>query len=332
MYGQAVEAELSAATKSYFNGEAVLTSALDYVTSDTVPQGYILTGHGANKPSETLVAQWGLGEIIPTELDLSAADAVPADANCLILFAPTEDITEHEAALIEDYMKRGGSFLLVTSPACVTRCPRAMALGVSFGLTAERGTVADASTNGHYGDSFYYISPTISNQHGITYSLSSAGYAACLPNAHAISSTRVDGVTATSLMTTSESGQLVVSGLSLGGKKSLCLAATAAKTVQVDGEQRTAMFTWFGSADAFTDSVNAISKEGNYNYLTMSILWMSQPFSSRYASLPADCIDVPYLAVSSAGVALLWGVILAVVLPGAVLTGSIVVWHRRKRT
>ena len=91
------------------------------------------------------------------------------------------------------------------------------------------------------------------------------------------------------------------------------------------------MFTWFGSADAFTDAVNTTSKEGNYNYLTMAILWMSQPFSSRYATIPADCIDTSYLTVANEGVALLWGVMLAIVLPGAVLTGSIAVWRRRKR-
>lgn len=331
LYGQAVEAELAAATKSYFNGEAVLTSAMDYVTADTVPQGYILTGHGAVKPSEALMAQWGVGDVIPTELDLGAADAVPADANCLILFAPTEDITEHEAALIEDYMDRGGSFLLVTSPACVTRCPRAMALGERFGLTARRGTVADPSASGHYGDSYYYISPTVSSQHGITYSLSAAGYAACLPNAHAILVGKTDGVTSTALMTTSSSGQLMVNGLGAGAKEILTLAVTSSKTVQVDGDQKTAMFTWFGSADAFTDAVNTTSKEGNYNYLTMAILWMSQPFSSRYATIPADCIDTSYLTVANEGVALLWGVMLALVLPGAVLTGSIAVWRRRKR-
>lgn len=331
MYGQQVEAALSAATKSYFNGEAVLTSAIDYVTSDSVPQGYILTGHGQNRPSDALVAQWGIGDIVPAELDLRATDAVPTDANCLILFAPTEDLSEREAALIRDYMARGGSFLLVTSPACVTRCPRAMALGAEFGLTAERGTVVDASTSGHYGDSFYYIAPTISSQHGITYSLSSAGYTACLPNAHAITVSRADGVTVTPLMTTSQSGQLMVEGLGSGTKKALCLAATAARTVQVDGEAKTSMFTWFASADAFTDSVNATSKEGNYNYLTMSLLWMSQPFTSRFSTLPADAIDASYLAISNGGVALLWGVILTVLLPGAVLATGIVVWRGRRK-
>ncbi len=333
LYGQEVESILGNATRSYFNGEAVLTSALDYVTADTVPQGYILTGHGANTPSETLLALWENAEITPAELDLREADAVPDNVSCLILFAPTEDLTEREDALIRDYLAQGGSFLLVTSPACVTRCPRAMALGAEFGMAAERGTVADASAGGHYGDSFYYISPTLNNQHGITYSLSAGGFGACMPNAHAITATQASDATVTPLMTTSESGQLMVEGIGAGTRGTLCLAATSARTVRTDGGQKTAtaMFTWFGSADAFTDAVNIASKEGNYNYLTTAILWMSQPFESRFSTLPADCIDVPYLSLTSEGVALLWGVILAGVLPAAALTCGLVVWSRRRK-
>ena len=334
MYGQEVESILGNATKSYFNGEAVLTSALDYVTADTVPQGYVLTGHGANGPSDALLALWEEADVLTAELDLRTADAVPTNANCLILFAPSEDLTEREDALVRAYMARGGSFLLVTSPACVTRCPRIMALGAEFGMVAERGTVTDTSAGGHYGDSFYYISPTVSNQHGITYSMSAAGYGACLPNAHAISVGRADGVTVTPLMTTSESGQLMVEGIGAGTRKALCLAATSARTVQTDGGEKTAtaMFTWFGSADAFTDAVNTASGEGNYNYLTTAILWMSRPFESRFSTIPADCIDVTYLSVASEGVALLWGVLLGGVLPAAALTAGIVAWVKRRRS
>jgi len=331
MYGQEVESILGNATRSYFNGEAALTSALDYVTADAVPQGYILAGHGANAPSEVLRALWEDADVTPAELDLRAEDAVPDNASCLILFAPTEDITEREDALIRAYLAQGGSFLLVTSPACVTGCPRAMALGAEFGMAAERGTVADASAGGHYGDSFYYISPTVNGEHGITYSLSAGGFGACMPNAHAITAVQASGVTVTPLMTTSESGQRMVEGIGAGTRGTLCLAATSARTVQTAGGQKTAMFTWFGSADAFTDAVNTASKEGNYNYLTTAILWMSKPFESRFATLPADCIDVPYLSLTSEGVALLWGVILVCILPAAVLTCGLVVWSRRRK-
>ena len=152
-----------------------------------------------------------------------------------------------------------------------------------------------------------------------------------MPNAHAITATRANDATVTPLMTTSESGQLMVEGIGAGTKKALCLAATAARTVEVDGGEKTAMFTWFGSADAFTDAVNTTSKAGNYNYLTMSLLWMSKPFESRFSTLPADCIDASYLTIANEGVALLWGVLLAGVIPVALLAGGVVAWSRRRK-
>ena len=68
-----------------------------------------------------LVMQGELAEL--DKLDLSTSGGIPVDANCLVLYSPTRDLTPHEASLITAYLNQGGSLMLNTSPEAVESCP-----------------------------------------------------------------------------------------------------------------------------------------------------------------------------------------------------------------
>jgi ABC-2 type transport system permease protein len=324
-----------ATTHVYYRGQALLTSALDYVTREYIPHGYLLTGHGEAALSEVLSELLGNMELDVEELDLNVAQAVPADANCLVLFAPASDLSAHETALIKDYLNAGGSLLLNTSPETVQSCPNLLEVCGLFGLSAAPGVVEEGDTSYILGSRFSLL-PTVNTEHNVGATLSANGAKALMPNSHAITvaETLPAGVAVTPLLTTSATANRVAvddPALSLGTAGKLHVAVTAAKSIsRPDGTATAAYLTWFGSADAITDTVAESVSGGNYYYYAASLSSMSVPFVSAYEGLAAVDLSGASLAISDGPVFLL-GALAVLVIPAGLLTAGIVIWVRRKR-
>ena len=77
------------ATYTAFNGEDYLTSAIKYVTSESLPVLYALEGHGEKKPDDSLVSALNKAGVELKELNLLSADSIPDDAQCLFIYAPS---------------------------------------------------------------------------------------------------------------------------------------------------------------------------------------------------------------------------------------------------
>ncbi len=324
-------------TSVYFRGEALITAALDYVTQPYIPHGYLLTGHGETAPSETLAELMAAMGLDVEPLDLSVAQAVPTDANCLILFAPETDLSTHETALIRDYLNAGGSLMLSTDPETAAICPNIGSLGEIFGLAAMPGVVEEGDTAYIAGSRFTLV-PTPGAEHAVTARLSSSGYKAQMPNSHAIAAmeTLPAGTVVTPLLTTSETANRVSvedPSVTLGdaaGKLHVAMAAT--KSVSRDnGTADSAHLIWFGSAEAFTDTMATNTSGGNYYYYTTAISFMSEPFTSAYEGLRAVDLSGSALTGLTDGSVLLLGAVAVIIIPAGLLTAGIVIWVRRKR-
>ena len=322
-------------TRVHYRGEALLTAALDYVTREYIPHGYLIAGHGEAAPSEVLTELAASLGLTMETLDLTVAQAVPADANCLVLFAPTSDLSDHEAALIRDYLNAGGSLLLNTSPEAVQSCPNLLEVCGLFGLSAAAGVVEEGDTSYISGSRFSLL-PTVSTEHTVGASLSGSGYKVLMPNSHAITvaETLPAGVAVTPLLTTSATANRVAvndPALTLGVAGKLHVAVTATKSIsRSDGTADAAYLTWFGSADAITDTVAESVSGGNYYYYAAAFSSMSEPFVSAYEGLAAIDLTGDSLAISDGPVFLL-GALAVLVIPGGLLTAGIVIWVRRKR-
>ena len=323
-------------TDYYFKGEALITAALDYVTREYIPHPYLLTGHGEAAPSETLaglIATMGM-EVEP--LDLQMAQAVPVDANCLILFSPATDLSDREAALIRDYLNGGGSLMLNTSPAAVAGCPNLQEVCGIFGLSAAPGLVEEGDVSYIAGSAFALV-PTVSTQHTATAYVSQNGFKAQMLNSHAISvaATLPAGVAVTPLMTTSETAHRVDvanTTVTLGTPGKLHVAVAATKSIgREDGTAATANLVWFGSADAMTDTTATAVSGGNYYYYAATMSLMCEPFVSVYENLAAAKMPADVLTGLSDGTAFLLGGLIVLVIPAALLTTGIVIWVKRKR-
>ena len=105
--------------KYYFTGENYITSAIQYLISGVEPTVYFLTGHG----EKTLADDYSLlnqnmesSNYVAKELNLTTADAVPADAEIIIIPAPKNDITDAEKDKLNDYLDKGGNISFLMSP------------------------------------------------------------------------------------------------------------------------------------------------------------------------------------------------------------------------
>jgi ABC-2 type transport system permease protein len=61
----------------------VVTSAIDYVTSDNLPKAYVLSGNGERALGDSFSSQIKKQNIIVEDLNLLSMDKVPDDASCL---------------------------------------------------------------------------------------------------------------------------------------------------------------------------------------------------------------------------------------------------------
>ena len=319
-----------------FCGEAKLTAALDYVTREYIPHAYLLTGHGESAPSESLAELMSTMGMHVEKLDLKVAQAVPVDANCLILFSPADDLSTHEADLIADYLNAGGSMMLNTSPEVAASCPNIQRVCGLFGLSAAPGVVEEGDTSFISGSRFTLV-PTASTEHIATAYISQGGYKPQMPNSHAITSapTLPTGVSVTPLFTTSETANRVSLAdpsqtLGTAGKLHVAVAATRSVS-RADGTADTANLAWFGSAEALTDTVSTKTSGGNYYYYTATISSMSEPFISAYENLSAVPLSGESLTGLTDGAVFLLGAVVVLILPAALLTTGIVIWVRRKR-
>lgn len=141
----------------YLYADAMITSSVDYVTTDDIPTTYVLTGHGEATLPDAFTESYLDGlSIRHFTLDLTSADSIPSNAAAIVMHAPTSDITAGEKALLAGFIAAGGSLVLTTTPD-VAAFPNLTALLAEYGLGMQNAIVYDDSLsynaylNGDYG-------------------------------------------------------------------------------------------------------------------------------------------------------------------------------------
>ena len=139
-----------------FDLEGQLTSAIDYVTSGSVPKVYQVTGHGE------LLLEGGFKESIIREnvdletLSIVSAGSVPEDAQCLFILAPDEDYSAEEIGAIRDYLSRGGN-LYVLLKWREEPTERLNGLLSELGIRVEQGIVSETNEDIYFQEPYYLI-------------------------------------------------------------------------------------------------------------------------------------------------------------------------------
>lgn len=318
-----------------FNGESELTSAIDYVTREDLPLLYVMSGHGEAELSTSFTTAVEKQNIELQSLSLLTTDGVPEDADCLLINAPSSDISEAERDAILEYLQAGGKLILITSPLRDgTELTNLEAVMEYYGVTAEDGIVVEGSQNNYIFPSPINLLPEYGS-HDITSPLSSGGYYMCLPLAQGlvVGEAPREGVSVTELLTTSDSAFSKLSGYSMSTYEKeegdidgpFALAVAITETLD-EGETQ---IVWVSSSYLLDDSTNAGVSGGNEDFFLNCLNWLCGGAESGF-SIHAKSLSTEYLTISSGASSILTALVV-VIIPAAFLAAGIAVWYRRKK-
>ncbi|MCD8014566.1 MAG: Gldg family protein [Lachnospiraceae bacterium] len=164
-YDDMYEYEFSYTYYSYtttgFDAEGQITSAIAALTSDSLPKLYTLTGHNELELPDDLITSIEKENIEVEELNLVTSDAVPDDADCLLICSPTSDISDAEVQKIINYLRRGGSAIIITDYT-TTELTNLNTVLEYYGTELVDGIVIEGNSN-YYVQVPYYLVPDINS-------------------------------------------------------------------------------------------------------------------------------------------------------------------------
>ena len=286
-----------------FDGEGAITSAIDYVTSDEYPRVYLLEGHGEAELPAELAEQIEKENLETASLSLLNVDAIPEDADCLILYAPQSDISAEEAEILADYIAGGGK-LLVCAGAVEEGLPENLySLLSGYGVTAHDGLVVDTDWE-HYAFGYPYILMPDLGSSAVTDALIEENYFPILPLSVGLTVGEDTGsAVVTQLLTTSEASYSKADGYAMETYdwEEGDAEGPFALAVSVEDDSG-GQIVWFTSDQFLTDDYNALSSGANQDLVMnalSSLIGEDEAMAIRSRSLSYNYLTISAAAAST---------------------------------
>ena len=287
-----------------FDGEGAITSAIDYVVSEELPQIYILEGHGEADLPASFQEQIEKENIETNTLSLLTVDAIPEDADCVMIYAPESDISQEEKDLLADYAAQGGKLFVVAGPVQDGILENLYSLLADYGIEANEGIIVEEDREHYAFQAPYVLLPDI-NSHEITDSLMEENYYLIMPISLGLTSDEeLDEKTVTALLTTSYLSFSKQAGFSLDTyeKEDGDIDGPFAVAVSIE-TANDGQIVWFTSSDFLDDMYNAYSSGANGD-LAMNAL-SSLIGESEAMAIRSKSLNYNYLTISESTASLL---------------------------
>lgn len=309
-----------------FDGEGAITSAIDYVVTDELPQLYVLEGHGEQELPQTFADQITKENIETTQFSLLTNDSVPEKADAVLIYEPQSDISEEEKTKLADYANAGGKLLVIAGPVDGVSLDNLESLLANYGVTTVDGVVIEASTD-HYTAQPYILLPDM-QQDGITDALIQENYYPNMPIAQGLVVSE-DAENVVEVLTTSDEAFSKTAGYDLATyeKEDGDTDGPFALAVSIACENE-GQIIWLSSAAYLEDMYNALSSGANVD-MTMNAV--SELIGEREAmAIRSKSLNYNYLSISGSTATLL-KVLMVGVCPLAYLgIGTAVILKRRR--
>ena len=297
------------------------------MTTEELPKIYILEGHGEAELPASFRDQIEKENMETEPLSLLTVDAIPEDADCVMIYAPSSDISQDERVLLADYASKGGKLFVAAGPVPDSVLDNLYSLLADYGIEANEGVVVEPDREHYSFQGPLSLLPDM-NSHVITDSLMDENYYPTMPVSLGLTVPQ-DSESVTALLTTSESAfsKLDAYDMTDYEKEDGDIDGPFALAVSIDtaGEGQ---IVWFTSSHFLDDMHNAVSSGANAN-LSMNAL-SSLIGETEAMAIRSKSLNYNYLTISDSTASLL-KVLMIGVFPLAYLGIGVVVALRRRR-
>ena len=306
-YNDIYETELDSYSYTYvassFDGEGAITSAIDYVVTEDLPQLYVLEGHGEAALPTTFSDSIEKENIEINSLSLLTVDEVPEEADAVLIYAPDSDISEEEKNMLENYADYGGKLLVIAGTVEGTELTNHNSLLSEYGVETNEGIVVEGDRN-HYAFGYPYILMPDMASSDITDALISENYYPILPLAQGMTVGAAKKSTVTELLTTSDYAFSKVAGFELETYEyeegDIDGPFALAVSIETSGGGQ---IIWFSASGFLDDMYNAYSSGANTD-LAMNAL--NALIGEREAiAIRSKSLNYNYLTINDATAATL---------------------------
>lgn len=311
-------------TIPYFDGETQVISAIKYVLLDEVSTLYAVTGSNEGLDAGLTGELWKFGYEIK---NLQSVQNIPADCELLVLQA-AKDINDLEKMVLENYLKNGGKLFLTTYYGVGDMKNLGSVLeqyGMDFLEKTHLLMEGDQNYISVSQSSQTYFMQAHTLQHDATGTFAGIFLLDLMKDGvHIIDIKEKEGVTVKPWLQTSAKGVPAFQNgdTSESGEEGVYTFGAIAEK----GDTR---IVWVATPSALSAAVNSQSGGGNFGLVSSAFRWMTDTNETIF-SADARVIETSYLTVSDQAF-VMWGTVLVIILPLAVLILGIMIWYARKR-
>ncbi len=334
-YSDLYESSLNYSTYSYettgYDGEGQITSAIAYVTTDDMPKVYMITGHGESSLDEDFLNALKKQNIETADLNLLTEDAVPEDAQAVVINAPSSDFSADDAKKVTDYLENGGNAVIITNFQATDDMTNFNTILDFYGVSAKAGIVIDNNRNNFYSNG-YYLLPTVSSDDDATSGVLSGNGYVFAPYAQALSYDEENtGISFTALLTTSDSAYIHADvttpnqTLEQTDQDEAGSFVIGLKAQRTDGSSTAYIY---GCSQLFTDNADQMVSGSNLSLFTGTFGNMVEATSS--VSIPVKSYSSSSMTISSMKQITL-SILCVIVIPVVILLVGFITWLMRRK-
>lgn len=239
------------------------------------------------------------------------ADAIPEDADGILIYAPSSDLSEEEKELLAEYVSGGGQLMVMAGPTEDGTLTNLYSILADYGVEAVEGIAIDTD-RGHFAfQAPYVLLPDIADSE-ITNPLIEERYYAIMPISQGlIVGADTGAATVTELLTTSGASFSKTAGYALSSyeKEEGDIDGPFAVAISVE-TQTGGKILWFASSLFLNDMYNAYSSGANLD-LAMNAV-SSMIGETEAVSIRSKSLNYNYLTISDATASLLKTMMIAV--------------------
>ena len=316
-----------------FAGESLITSAISYCITEELPVVHILEGHGEAELTESFTEALERDNLETAALSLLEHEAVPDEVECILINAPSTDISEDEKDMLIEFLEGGGRVLILSGTAPEDELVNLNAVAEYYGISVLEGVVIEESTDHYVFGTPVLLMPDM-NSSDITDPLISDNYRVIMPVSKALDvSTAADDVTVTSLLESSEESFIKEEGYDIEtyekeeGDTEGPLTLSALVTKDLDDEKQMQL-VWIASSEMLEEVYNSYSSDANEDFVLNALEMMCEKDDS--ISVRSKSLANEFLTISTSDSSFIKVVTIGVI-PAAYLLIGIAVVVRRKR-